>query len=75
MQSAPPEQPTPPPAMTFKGNKQHLPQKPCAHCQRPMTWRKKWALTWEQVKYCSERCRREAGPAQAGAQRGIGALK
>ncbi len=25
-----------------------------------MSWRKKWARTWEQVKYCSERCRNES---------------
>ncbi|MDQ2823695.1 MAG: DUF2256 domain-containing protein [Pseudomonadota bacterium] len=30
----------------------------CAHCQLPFTWRKKWKRDWEQVKYCSERCRR-----------------
>ncbi|WP_338657571.1 DUF2256 domain-containing protein [Methylophilus sp. DW102] len=24
-----------------------------------MTWRKAWAKNWEQVKYCSERCRRQ----------------
>ncbi|WP_232411656.1 MULTISPECIES: DUF2256 domain-containing protein [unclassified Methylophilus] len=23
-----------------------------------MTWRKAWANNWDQVKYCSERCRR-----------------
>ncbi|MCK7001810.1 DUF2256 domain-containing protein [Enterobacter kobei] len=22
-----------------------------------MTWRKKWAKCWDEVKYCSERCR------------------
>ncbi len=38
--------------------KPHLPSKTCVVCGRPMTWRKKWALTWESVKYCSERCRR-----------------
>jgi hypothetical protein len=21
-----------------------------------MTWRKKWAKCWDEVKYCSERC-------------------
>ena len=42
----------------FKGNKAALPAKPCAACGRPMSWRKKWERTWEQVKYCSERCRR-----------------
>lgn len=35
-----------------------LPAKLCACCQRPMVWRKKWAKVWEEVKYCSERCRR-----------------
>jgi hypothetical protein len=25
-----------------------------------MVWRKKWKKTWTEVKYCSERCRREA---------------
>lgn len=42
----------------FKGNKAALPSKPCAACGRPMTWRRKWADNWTQVKYCSERCRR-----------------
>ncbi|MEL6867384.1 MAG: DUF2256 domain-containing protein [Bacteroidota bacterium] len=38
--------------------KQHLPQKICVVCQKPFAWRKKWAKVWEEVKYCSERCRR-----------------
>ncbi|TVP47210.1 MAG: DUF2256 domain-containing protein [Halomonas sp.] len=38
--------------------KQHLPQKICVQCQRPFTWRKKWARCWDEVRYCSERCRR-----------------
>ncbi|MCB0579563.1 MAG: DUF2256 domain-containing protein [Phaeodactylibacter sp.] len=41
--------------------KENLPQKDCLHCGRPFTWRKKWARCWEEVKYCSKRCRREAG--------------
>jgi hypothetical protein len=44
----------------FRGNKSSLPQKPCAQCQRPMTWRRAWAKNWNDVKYCSERCRAEA---------------
>jgi hypothetical protein len=40
--------------------KQHLPEKPCVHCQRPMVWRKSWAKNWDEVKYCSDRCRAEA---------------
>ncbi|MFM7119282.1 MAG: DUF2256 domain-containing protein, partial [Gammaproteobacteria bacterium] len=36
-----------PDAGTFRGNKRHLPQKPCAACGRPMVWRKRWARTWD----------------------------
>jgi hypothetical protein len=45
---------------TFAGNKSFLPQKPCQTCTRPMTWRKKWAKNWDEVKYCSDRCRANA---------------
>ena len=38
--------------------KQYLPQKTCNVCERPFTWRKKWEKNWEEVKYCSERCRK-----------------
>lgn len=38
--------------------KQNLPQKICPACNRPFVWRKKWARDWDNVKYCSERCRR-----------------
>lgn len=41
-------------------SKADLPQKPCAVCNRPFAWRKKWARVWDDVKYCSERCRRDA---------------
>ena len=47
----------------FAGNKAFLPSKPCAVCGRAMTWRKAWAKTWEDVRYCSERCRRNKGAA------------
>ncbi|MDH2436160.1 DUF2256 domain-containing protein [Pokkaliibacter sp. MBI-7] len=39
--------------------KLHLPEKVCPCCLRPFRWRKKWAKDWEQVRYCSERCRRQ----------------
>ena len=42
----------------FKGNKQSLPSKPCMVCGRPMTWRKRWARAWDEVKYCSDACRK-----------------
>ncbi|PQZ93479.1 MULTISPECIES: DUF2256 domain-containing protein [Pseudomonas] len=38
--------------------KSELPVKICATCGLPFTWRKKWARSWEEVRYCSERCRR-----------------
>ncbi|WP_132297140.1 DUF2256 domain-containing protein [Marinobacterium mangrovicola] len=38
--------------------KPHLPSKICPVCERPFSWRKKWAREWESVIYCSERCRR-----------------
>ncbi|HAE00501.1 MAG TPA: DUF2256 domain-containing protein [Rhodospirillaceae bacterium] len=34
-----------------------LPTKVCAACKRPFAWRKKWARDWDQVRYCSERCK------------------
>jgi hypothetical protein len=37
--------------------KSDLPQKVCMACGLPFTWRRKWARDWEQVKYCSDRCR------------------
>jgi hypothetical protein len=39
--------------------KQDLPEKLCPACRRPFTWRKKWERCWEEVVYCSQRCRRE----------------
>ncbi|NBP05993.1 MAG: DUF2256 domain-containing protein [Bacteroidetes bacterium] len=37
--------------------KQKTAPKICAVCQRPFDWRKKWADCWEDVKYCSDKCR------------------
>ncbi len=42
--------------------KSDLPAKLCVHCGLPFSWRKKWERDWEQVKYCSERCRRAGKP-------------
>jgi hypothetical protein len=39
--------------------KSELPQKVCLACGRPFAWRRKWARDWDEVRYCSERCRRE----------------
>nr|WP_183389353.1 DUF2256 domain-containing protein [Halomonas organivorans] len=49
--------------------KADLPAKTCPTCSRPFRWRRKWARCWEEVRYCSERCRREAHrSARAGRQ-------
>lgn len=45
-----------------------LPSKVCATCGRPFTWRRKWAKVWDQVKYCSDRCR-GARPAASDSRR------
>ena len=37
--------------------KADLPAKTCATCGKPFVWRKKWAGVWDEVKYCSDRCR------------------
>ena len=47
------------PKNSFKGNKAQLPSKVCVACGRPMTWRKAWAKNWNEVKYCSDACRRQ----------------
>ncbi|WP_102867826.1 DUF2256 domain-containing protein [Pseudovibrio exalbescens] len=38
--------------------KSNLPQKICMTCGRLFSWRRKWKSCWEEVKYCSQRCRR-----------------
>ncbi|WP_407276334.1 DUF2256 domain-containing protein [Halothiobacillus sp. DCM-1] len=44
-------------------DKADLPTKCCPVCQRPFVWRKKWARDWDQVRYCSEACRRKKSTA------------
>ena len=39
--------------------KLHLSEKPYRCCGRLFVWRKRWAQVWDEVKYCSERCRRQ----------------
>ncbi|MGF1572952.1 MAG: DUF2256 domain-containing protein [Sumerlaeia bacterium] len=39
--------------------KSDLPSKICPTCGLPFSWRKKWERDWEQVIYCSERCKKE----------------
>ncbi|MGC8465488.1 MAG: DUF2256 domain-containing protein [Acidimicrobiales bacterium] len=42
----------------MKHKKQHLPTKICKTCGRSFAWRRRWASVWDEVLYCSERCRR-----------------
>ncbi len=37
--------------------KSDLPTKTCASCGLPFAWRKKWARDWDNVRFCSDRCR------------------
>lgn len=38
--------------------KADFPTKICLSCHRPFAWRKKWKLVWDEVKYCSDACRK-----------------
>jgi len=40
--------------------KSDLPQKTCIVCARPFAWRKKLEKVWDEVKYCSDKCRGQA---------------
>ncbi|RKQ70963.1 hypothetical protein DES40_0270 [Litorimonas taeanensis] len=40
--------------------KSHLPTKICKTCERPFTWRKKWERNWDEVRYCSVRCKTQS---------------
>lgn len=44
--------------------KSELPQKVCACCGLPFSWRKKWERDWDAVRYCSDRCRKTGSAAQ-----------
>ncbi|MGC6517124.1 MAG: DUF2256 domain-containing protein [Candidatus Puniceispirillaceae bacterium] len=43
--------------MTRKGD---LPTRICQMCQKPFTWRKKWARDWDTIRFCSQRCKSDA---------------
>ncbi|MGA0264830.1 MAG: DUF2256 domain-containing protein [Lysobacterales bacterium] len=44
--------------MARERNRRILPSKECPVCGLPFHWRRRWAASWDQVRYCSERCRR-----------------
>ena len=37
--------------------KSNLPKKICSVCGLEFSWRKKWEKNWNEVKYCSKKCR------------------
>ena len=41
--------------------KRDLPQKICGTCGLPFSWRRKWSRDWDNVRYCSRRCREGRG--------------
>ncbi|WP_144864538.1 DUF2256 domain-containing protein [Hyella patelloides] len=51
--------------MARQRKKSDLPTKVCPVCQRPFTWRKKWEKCWDEVKYCSDRCRRRRAQSES----------
>jgi len=52
-------------ALAKMRKKSDLPSKLCVVCARPFVWRKKWAKVWDEVRYCSDRCRDGRGPARS----------
>lgn len=48
--------------------KTDLPEKTCATCGRPFVWRRKWARVWDEVRFCSDRCRGARKPAAVAKQ-------
>lgn len=49
--------------------------KACGSCGRTMVWRAKWASNWDEVRYCSDRCRRrKLQPADAALEVAIRSL-
>jgi hypothetical protein len=61
-----------------KYTRQNLPTKMCPVCGLDFAWRKRWEKIWNEVRYCSERCRRKksaggGGTKKTGAESGAGA--
>ena len=38
--------------------KKNTAEKICPVCEKPFSWRKKWKKNWSEVRYCSERGRK-----------------
>ncbi|NBQ54037.1 MAG: DUF2256 domain-containing protein [Proteobacteria bacterium] len=46
--------------------KENLPSKLCVVCGLPFSWRKKWERNWNEVRYCSEACRKNRSKPREG---------
>lgn len=46
----------------------NLPSKICTVCGLTFNWRKKWKKNWEDVKYCSEKCRKNKKSISSGTE-------
>ena len=46
--------------------RENLPTKTCPACALPFTWRKKWERDWDNVVYCSDRCRAQGRSSSQG---------
>jgi hypothetical protein len=44
--------------------KRDFPEKVCPACNRPFQWRKKWEKIWDEIVYCSDRCRKNRNKPQ-----------
>ena len=46
--------------------------KTCQACGRTITWRNKWARDWDEVRWCSDACRRtKPGPTDAALEQSV----
>jgi hypothetical protein len=45
-----------------KGFNSKLSTKMCMACLRPFQYRKKWKEEWNDVKYCSQKCKKSVSP-------------
>lgn len=41
-----------------RGTAREPDEKTCVSCGRRMEWRAKWAANWDEVRFCSDACRR-----------------
>jgi len=40
--------------------KLNLETKLCERCNRSFAWRKKWERAWDEIKFCSKKCKAES---------------